>query len=364
MRTTRRRLVTGVIGVIGALVVMGASCGPPPAPPAPAPYLDQVYNANVTPKATPVVWGEAPAIDANYGGTLYAGTSLEMQDPRPPLDANGSEPLRLWVAKPGDTSVSNRPAIVWLHGGGFAVGIDSMWSLANDEGRNYAKRGYVGFSVEYRTDTTLVPNGNPRPPSLCQWVQDNENPSDPVWVARYQQCRRNVLAAQYDAQAAVRWIRQHAATYGIDPNKIAVAGFSAGAATANNLAYRSDDTGDVVYFSGDDRAATSSKVQAAIGASGYEPEPDSIGPGDAPASWIHAKFDQAAPYSAEVTSVLKARSVGLVAELTSYCTSGLHAEALYKPNQAVTDAQWTTFLARELKIYSGMRPPSADPPCS
>src|SRR5262249_18441263 len=153
---------------------------------------------------------------------------------------------------------------------------------------NYAKRGYVGFSVEYRTDTTLVPNGNPRPPSLCQWVQDNENPSNPVWVARYEQCRRNVLAAQYDAQAAVRWIRQHATAYGIDPNKIAVGGFSAGAATANNLAYRSDDTGTTVYFTGDDRATTSSKVQAAVGASGYEPEPDSIGPGDAPASWIHA----------------------------------------------------------------------------
>jgi predicted esterase len=350
--------------VVAAVAVAGlaAACAPP-APPPPAPYLDSVYSATVTPKAQPVTWGKAPNIDTHYGGTLYAGTSLETVDPRPALDAQGNEPLRLWVAKPSN-ALTGRPAIVWLHGGGFAVGIDSMYGLANGVGKQYAQRGYVGFSVEYRTDTTLVANGNARPPSLCQWVQDNENPSDPVWQARHEQCRRNVLAAQYDAQGALRWIRAHAADYGIDPNKIAVGGFSAGAVTAQNLAYRSDDLGDVVYFPGDDRGAISSKVQAAFGASGLEPDLASIGAGDAPASWIHAKFDQAAPYAADVQGVLAARGAGLVAELTSYCTSGLHAQDLYQPNQAATDAQWTTFLARELGIYSGMRPPSADPPCS
>jgi acetyl esterase/lipase len=349
-----------LLAVAGVVALVAIACVPP-APPAPAPYLDVVYDATVTPKAAPVTWGAAPNIDANYGGTLYAGTSIEQQDPRPPLDANGNEPLRLWVATPVNSTV-NRPAIIWLHGGGFAKGIDSMYGLANGAGRDYARRGYVGFSVEYRIDTTLVPNGN-TPTSLCQWVQDHEDPNDPVWVQRASQCRRNVLAAQQDAQAAVRWVRAHASTYGVDPNKIAIGGFSAGAVTAAHVAYRSDDVGTTTYFSGDDRSVAKSKVGAAFGASACEYDLPAIGAGDAPTSWIHAKFDQAVPYQCIAATVTAARAAGLVAELTSYCNSSLHAQSLYDPNEAATDAQWTTFLARELHIYSGLRAPSADPVC-
>jgi acetyl esterase/lipase len=317
------------------------------------------------PKAQPVNWGAAPPIDAAYGGTLYPGTSIETADPRPPLDAAGNEPLRMWIATPTNTT-KGRAAIVWLHGGGFAVGIDSMYSLANGTGKEYAQRGYVSISVEYRIDTTLIgtQSGANRPPSLCQWVQDNENPGDPLWQQRYEQCRRNIRAAQYDTQGAVRWIRAHAANYGIDPNKIAVGGFSAGAVTAANLAYRGDDVGTMQYFAGDDRSVPASKVQAAFGASGCEYEPASIGTGDAPVSFIHSKYDVAVPYDCMAATVTTARGLGLVAELTSYCNSNLHAEKLYTPNQATTDAQWTSFLARELKIYSGLRPPSDDPICA
>jgi acetyl esterase/lipase len=224
----------------------------------------------------------------------------------------------------------------------------------------------VSISVEYRIDTTLIgtQSGANRPPSLCQWVQDNENPGDPLWQQRYEQCRRNIRAAQYDTQGAVRWIRAHAANYGIDPNKIAVGGFSAGAVTAANLAYRGDDVGTLQYFAGDDRSVPASKVQAAFGASGCEYEPASIGTGDAPVSFIHSKYDVAVPYDCMAATVTTARGLGLVAELTSYCNSNLHAEKLYTPNQAATDAQWTSFLARELKIYSGVRPPSDDPICA
>ena len=102
---------------------------------------------------------------------------------------------------------------MWVHGGGFAVGLDSMNALANGSGQDYAQRGYVGFSVEYRIDTTLVgTQGANRPPSLCQWVQDNEDPQSQLWVARRDQCARNIIAAQRDALAAVRWIRAHAAS--------------------------------------------------------------------------------------------------------------------------------------------------------
>jgi predicted esterase len=353
-----------------AVVALGLALGAclPPNPGPTGLYLGAQADIHpaVTPKASPVTWGSAPPIDENYGGTLYEGTALEMQDPRPALLPDGDEPLRLWVADPADGR-QGRPAIVWVHGGGFAVGIDSMYGLANGTGKTYAERGYVGFSVEYRIDTTLVGTGT-RPPSLCQWVQDNEDPSDPVWVARYEQCKRNIIAAQRDVQAAVRWIRRHASQYGVDPAKIAVGGFSAGAVTAANLAYRSEDVGATPYFSGDGLSVANSKVRAAIGASGCLYSEDGgpltrIGAGDAPISFIHSEYDQAVPYSCVAETVTTARSKGLVAELTSYCDQNGHANALYADHRAATDEQWTTFLARELGLYSGMRPASADPVC-
>jgi dienelactone hydrolase len=363
-----RRFV--LVAVALFVVALATAC----APPNPGPgglYLGQQSSITpkVTPKSQPVTWGAAPVIDAYYGGTLYAGTTIEQQDPRPAALPGNLEPLRLWVADP-DNGLTSRPAIVWLHGGGFAVGIDSMWALANDEGQAYAKRGYVGFSVEYRIDTTLIGtgSGSTRPPSLCQWVQDNQNPGDPTWEARKEQCFRNIVAAQRDALAAIRWIRQHAPQYGVDPNKIAVAGFSAGAVTASNVAYQHDDVGTVRYFTGDDLAVDKSKAQAAFGASGctYADDggaPQTIGAGDAPVSFIHSRFDQAVAYGCVALTVTTARAQGLVAELTSYCNESLHAEKLYAAHMAATDTQWTTFLARELGIYSKMPPPASDPVC-
>lgn len=366
----RRALMTPAVAVAVAVMV-GAACMPPnPGPSGLYLGVQPDITPVVTPKGSPVTWGAAPVIDEHYGGTLYEGTSIETPDPRPPLLAGGLQPLRMWVADP-DNGVTNRPAIIWIHGGGFAVGIDSMYSLAAGVGQEYAKRGYVSFSLEYRIDTTMGEGTGPRPPSLCQWVQDNVDPTSDVWLARRLQCFRNVVAAQRDAAAAVRWVRAHAAEYGVDPARIAVAGFSAGAVTAAELAYRWEDVGDVSYFAGDDRSAAGSRPDAVIGASGcaYPIElgatvPSYIGAGDVPASFIASELDQALPYGCAATTATTARAAGLVAELTSYCDQAGHAQKLYEAHRAETDVQWTTFLARELHLYSGMRPPSTDPICT
>lgn len=361
----RRRVATLAAGV--SLVALAAACTPPSTGGPSGLYLDQMPNIDPVVASTPVTWGWAPNIDPNYGGLLYASSGTPLQDPRPALDADGNQPLRMWVADPNDGR-TNRPAIIWLHGGGFAFGLNAMPQLANTSGADYAKRGYVGFAVEYRMNTTVIGNTN-RPPSLCQWVQDNKDVNDPLWLSRFDTCRNNITAATRDALAAVRYLRANAATYGIDPNRIAVAGFSAGAVTAVGTAYRSDDPGAVSYFPGDDPTANS-QPQAVFGASGclapYDPTgaiPE-IGSGDSPISTIQARYDQALDYSCAANTVLAARSQGLVAEMTSYCASNLHAQNLYDPNKAVTDKQWTTFLARWLNLRSDVRGPSADPTCT
>lgn len=82
------------------------------------------------------------------------------------------------------------PAILFVHGGGW-VGGDKrgMGSFA----RYFAERGYVGFAVNYR----LAPEFK--------------------------------FPAQIeDVKCAVRWIRQHAAEYNVDPDRIGALGTSAG----------------------------------------------------------------------------------------------------------------------------------------
>lgn len=363
-----RRVFVSLIAV--AVALSAAACEPLPPDPGPTGlYLGIQSNISpvVTPRAaTDNVWGHAPNIDDHYGGTLYEGTSIETQDTRLPL-VNGEQPLRMWVADP-DNGVDGRPAILWFHGGGFAKGIDSMHGLADGVGRQYARRGYVSISVEYRIDTTLIGNGA-NPPSLCQWVQDyTGDPADPTFVARRNRCGQNIQAAQRDALAAVRYVRAHADELGIDPAKVAVGGFSAGAVIAYTTAYRWDDVGTVDYFAGDDLSTLWSRPQAALGASGMLPAveegpPVAIGAFDVPTSFIASRFDPAVSYPLNALTVTTARDRELVAELTSYCAEGLHAVNLYNAHKADTDVQWTTFLARWLGLYSEMRAPTADPVC-
>lgn len=342
-----KRFAMVAVAAASALV-MGAACLPP-APPAPAPYLDQVFtNVTVTPKPAGIVYGAAPPVDPKVG------TPLETKGRT--VDASGNELLHLWVASPVDNTATDRPAIIWVHGGGFVGGIGSEYNLAAGVGAAYAKRGFVGFSIEYRIDTT----------SQCQYVQDHQDdvPLPPNFAALREQCRLGIVAAYQDTQAVVRWVRRNATQYGINPARVAVGGFSAGAVTAAHVAFNSDLAGTWQYSPADD-PGLSSKVNAAFGASGCNYDPSTIGAGDAPTSFIHAKFDAAVDYDdCVVPTFTAARAAGLTAELTSYCTESTHAASLYNKYAAATDAQWTTFLARELKIYSGMRPPSADPLCT
>ena len=339
----RRRILLS----LQAVALLGTACLPPPPGP-PSPYLDEMFtNLRTTPKASPLSYGAAPPIDPNVGPGDPHGR---------PLDGAGNEVQRMWVTDPVDNTAVDRPAIVWVHGGGFKAGVGSGYSLLTGSAAGYPRRGYVSFSIEYRIDTT----------SDCQYVQDHQHddPLPPDWQAKYEQCVTGIIAAQRDTQAAVRWVRRHAAEYRVDPAKVAVGGFSAGAVTAANLAYRSEDAGDWAYSPEDD-PHTDSSVPAAFGASGCEYLVDSIGAGDAAVSFIHSEFDAAVDYhDCVVPTIETARDAGLVAELTSYCNQNGHAQVLYNAHKPETDAQWTTFLVRQLRIYSGIREPSSDPVCA
>lgn len=83
-----------------------------------------------------------------------------------------------------------RPAVVMIHGGGWRFGDKASW---RPEAERLAARGWVAFSINYRLDE----------PSVFPAEID-------------------------DVQAAVRWVRANASEYGVDPNRIAAIGESAG----------------------------------------------------------------------------------------------------------------------------------------
>jgi acetyl esterase len=111
-------------------------------------------------------------------------------------------------AKPGE----KRPAFLFFHGGGWAAG---MPEFGYRQGcKRYAEKGLVGITFEYR----------------LRW-RHGATPLD----------------GMEDAKSAVRWVRVHACELGVDPERIAVAGFSAGghlAATTVMIADHDDPRDD------------------------------------------------------------------------------------------------------------------------
>jgi acetyl esterase/lipase len=105
-----------------------------------------------------------------------------------------------------------RPAIVMVHPGGWMQGDKSAYHGWMGP---YAREGYVTVSVDFR------PSGAAKFP-----------------------------AAVEDVELALRWLRDHAADYGIDPARIGVTGWSSGAHLAMTLALKENGVKAAVCVSG------------------------------------------------------------------------------------------------------------------
>jgi acetyl esterase len=101
--------------------------------------------------------------------------------------------LKLEIVEPTSKSESPRPAIVFIHGGGWSGG---NYSSFRKQAQHFARQGMVGVLVEYR----LI----------------GRKPNDPP------------VACIQDAKSAMRWVRSHAGELQVDPDRIAACGSSAG----------------------------------------------------------------------------------------------------------------------------------------
>ena len=183
------------------------------------------------------------------------------------------------VYEPVGDTVSARPLIVFMHGGGFSGGSKTSGEIVDQAGV-FAKKGFVTASISYR----LSPGGcNAGGPTL--------------------ECLVAIGHARDDAQAAVAFLRANAATYGIDTTRIAIAGTSAGAITAVNVAFSNDDP--------------ASEVHAAVSLSGAAVLANPTA-GDAPVLLFHGTADGVVPFAWAESTVANATAAGIRAVMTQW----------------------------------------------
>jgi poly(3-hydroxybutyrate) depolymerase len=245
-----------LLPIVAVLVVVAAGCDWPNAVPpgtAPVRYRDPIFNAvTVTSNVT-------------YGSAVnLAGQTVTLQ-----LD----------VYQPTGDTVTSRPAIVWVHGGSFCCGSKTSAELV-DEATTFAKAGYLNVSINYRLES-------------------------PGCSGSLSNCGAAIAEAAADAQTAVRYLRTNAATYRVDPDRIAIGGSSAGAITALNVAYASSEN-------------PTARVRAALSISGAHLGVGTTSAGDAPVLDFHCTTDPLVSYQWAVNTINAAQAKGLDAFLESW----------------------------------------------
>jgi acetyl esterase len=110
--------------------------------------------------------------------------------------------LKLWIFSPKSQQTTNGlPAIVFFFGGGWSSGSPEQFA---EQCKYLAGRGMVAITADYRVRT-----------------RQNAKPFQCV----------------ADARSAIRWVRANATKLGVDPNRIAAGGGSAGGHLAASTAF-------------------------------------------------------------------------------------------------------------------------------
>ena len=211
----------------------------------------------------------------------------------------GAKDLTLDVYRPPANATSKRIAIVHLFGGGFFVGNKNAGYILNDI-KPLGAKGYTNISANYRLQ------------------QEN------LWPAQI-----------HDTKAAIRWTRANADRLGVDPNRIVIAGYSAG----GMLALLAAGTNGRKEFEGDGgNAGVSSDVNACIGvyplasaqiATGLFPQgqatPDNIAAASptsyitkdfAPTIFVHGTKDGTVPVQSSIDFWTRLQALGVPTTMT------------------------------------------------
>ena len=188
------------------------------------PMLDMIPGLNLTTESLPQMRTMLNEMYAQILTSLPETPDITVSERRIP-GPKGAPDVRVLLYVPKNVSTP-APALVWIHGGGYVIG--SADQVDPQVKMMVSKLGCVAVSVDYR----LAPE-TPHP--------------GPV----------------EDCYAALRWLYLNAKELGVDTNRIAIGGESAGGGLAAGLALLTRDRGEVplvfqllIYPMLDDRTVT------------------------------------------------------------------------------------------------------------
>ena len=170
----------------------------------------------------------APAASAGGGG-VRVERGIEYGTAEVSAPAPGRVPLLLDLYRPPRGTPRPWPVVVVIHGGGF-----TMQSRTDDGivriARGLAARGIAAASIDYRL-LDQQPVAAPR----VATVVAAEPLAGPLFTT--------MATAVDDTLSAFGYLRRHARQLHLDIDRMGIVGSSAGAITANTVAYALDDLG-------------------------------------------------------------------------------------------------------------------------
>jgi acetyl esterase/lipase len=217
----------------------------------------------------------------------------------------GDTALQLYIFEPASGPKTNRPAIVFFFGGGWTNGSPVQFE---QHCRYLASRGMVAITADYR-------------------VASRQNVKPTACVA--------------DAKSALRWVRQNASRLGIDPNRIAAGGGSAGGHLAAAIATVPgfDEAGEDTRISAVPNACVlfnpalvlapiegvdAKGFEERVGADRMGTDPKNISPahhvkqGTPPTIIFHGKADTTVPYATAEAYTAAMKKAGNRCELVGF----------------------------------------------
>ena len=293
-----RLSATAFVAALGLATITVAACSTTINPVAPEPATSLAPRASAA--STPDLTSALPptACHDDQPGRYVE----EIFTPTPVVTTEYTAGLKADVYAPADDPASCRPAVVWVHGGGFTQ-FDRTGPAEHAWGAALAARGYVAVQIDYR----LGEGGG--------FILETAN--DPSRAAV-------VDNAIDDAQTALDWVRKSDADLAIDPRRVAIGGTSAGAMTA---------AGAALTARGDARPCTLVSISGAI-------KDEWVGADPVSGVFVHGDEDDVVPYESSVSAVDEINHAGGGATLVTINGAGHELTGVPEPEVVAAAAGW------------------------
>lgn len=160
---------------------------------------------------------QSPCTDGRYANDVFSDFDLtsDIEFGQNSTWTGGQYTLKMDFYEPQGDTETERPLLIWVHGGSFIGGDKTDYDMVQFSER-FAKKGFACASINYRLGFFPIDSAN---------------------------AVKAVVRATQDLRAAIRFFykdKQTLNNYKIDTNKIFIGGSSAGAITALHVGYLDD----------------------------------------------------------------------------------------------------------------------------